>query len=107
MATEGLSVRETERLAGAAKAPNGKGRKPPAAKSTDTLALERRLGLVLGLAVKIEEQGETGRLILAYKSLEQLDTVAMTELILDRLRRTPSNQAFLRSIVKSSEEDAE
>jgi len=41
------------------------------------------------------------------KSLEQLDTVAMTELILDRLRRTPNNQAFLRSIVKSSEEDAE
>jgi len=41
------------------------------------------------------------------KSLEQLDTVAMTELILDRLRRTPNNQAFLRSIVKSSEEDAD
>jgi transcription termination factor Rho len=39
------------------------------------------------------------------KSLEQLDTVAMTELILDRLRKTPNNQAFLRSIVKSSEED--
>jgi ParB family chromosome partitioning protein len=74
VAAEGLSVRETERLAGAAKAPNGKGgRRPPAAKSTDTLALERRLGLVLGLAVKIEEQGEAGRLILAYKSLEQLD----------------------------------
>ncbi|HSB90290.1 MAG TPA: transcription termination factor Rho, partial [Anaerolineales bacterium] len=41
------------------------------------------------------------------KSLEQLDTVAMTELILDRLRRTANNQAFLRSIVKSSEEDAD
>jgi len=39
------------------------------------------------------------------KSLEQLDTVAMTELILDRLRKTANNQAFLRSIVKSSEED--
>ncbi len=39
------------------------------------------------------------------KSLEQLDTVAMTELILDRMRRTPNNAAFLRSIVKSSEED--
>jgi len=41
------------------------------------------------------------------KSLETLDTVAMTELILDRLRKTANNQAFLRSIVKSSEEDAE
>ncbi|HEU5299932.1 MAG TPA: transcription termination factor Rho [bacterium] len=41
------------------------------------------------------------------KSLEQLDTVAMTELILDRLRKTANNQAFLRSIVKSSEEDVQ
>jgi len=40
------------------------------------------------------------------KSLEQLDTVAMTELILDRLRRTPNNAGFLRSIIKSAEEDA-
>lgn len=39
------------------------------------------------------------------KSLEQLDTVAMTELILDRMRRTPNNAAFLRSIVKSAEEE--
>ena len=39
------------------------------------------------------------------KSLEQLDTVAMTELILDRLRKTANNQAFLRSIVKSAEEE--
>ncbi len=39
------------------------------------------------------------------KSLEQLDTVAMTELILDRLRKTSNNQAFLKSIVKSAEED--
>src|SRR2546422_3896070 len=41
------------------------------------------------------------------KSLEQLDTVAMTELILDRLRKTANNQAFLKSIVKSAEEDAQ
>ncbi len=40
------------------------------------------------------------------KSLETLDTVAMTELILDRLRKTSNNQAFLRSIIKNSEEDA-
>jgi transcription termination factor Rho len=40
------------------------------------------------------------------KSLESLDTVAMTELILDRLRKTPNNQAFLRSIIKNSEESA-
>ena len=40
------------------------------------------------------------------KSLETLDTVAMTELILDRLRKTSNNQAFLRSIIKNSEDDA-
>ncbi len=40
------------------------------------------------------------------KSLETLDTVAMTELILDRLRKTPNNQAFLRSIIKNSEDGA-
>jgi transcription termination factor Rho len=40
------------------------------------------------------------------KSLETLDTVAMTELILDRLRKTPNNQAFLRSIIKNSDNDA-
>ncbi len=39
------------------------------------------------------------------KSLETLDTVAMTELILDRLRKTPNNQAFLRSIIKNSNND--
>jgi len=39
------------------------------------------------------------------KSLEQLDTVAMAELILDRLRKTANNVAFLRSIVKSSEDN--
>jgi len=39
------------------------------------------------------------------KSLESLDTVAMTELILDRLRKTPNNQGFLRSIIKSAEDD--
>ncbi|MDF2766471.1 MAG: chromosome partitioning protein ParB [Rhodospirillales bacterium] len=73
VAAQGLSVRETERLANAAKAPAGGARRPHPAKSADTLALERRLGLLLGMAVKIEEQGESGRLVLSYKTLEQLD----------------------------------
>ena len=71
VAAGGLSVRETERLASQAKLPPT--RRPPAPKNADTLALERRLGLLLGLAVKIEEAGERGRLILAYTSLEQLE----------------------------------
>jgi ParB family chromosome partitioning protein len=73
VAAQGLSVRETERLANAAKAPAAGARRPHPAKSADTLALERRLGLLLGMAVKIEEQGESGRLVLSYKTLEQLD----------------------------------
>jgi ParB family chromosome partitioning protein len=73
IAAEGLSVREAERLANAAKAPKRRGPRAPASKSVDTLALERRLGLQLGLAVKIEEHGESGRLVLSYRSLEQLD----------------------------------
>jgi ParB family transcriptional regulator, chromosome partitioning protein len=73
IAAEGLSVREAERLANAVKPPKAGSRGAPAAKSVDTLALERRLGLKLGLAVKIEEQGESGRLVLSYRSLEQLD----------------------------------
>jgi ParB family chromosome partitioning protein len=74
VAAEGLSVRETERLAGAAKARGGgSAARAHQAKPADTIALERRLGLALGLAVKVEEQGEKGRLILAYRTLEQLD----------------------------------
>ena len=73
IAAAGLSVREAERLATAAKGSGKNDRSAPATKSADTLALERRLGLALGLAVKVEEQGEKGRLILAYRTLEQLD----------------------------------
>ncbi len=73
VAAQGLSVRQTERLAAAAKAPREGAGRAHAAKSADTIALERRLGLRLGLAVRIEEAGESGRLILSYKTLDQLD----------------------------------
>src|SRR5436309_3792183 len=52
-------------------------------------------------------EDELRKLWVLRKSLEQLDTVAMTELILDRLRKTANNYAFLKSIVKSAEEDAQ
>lgn len=73
VAAQGLSVRQTERLAAAAKTPRAGAGRGHAAKNADTIALERRLGLQLGLAVRIEEAGESGRLILSYKSLDQLD----------------------------------
>jgi ParB family transcriptional regulator, chromosome partitioning protein len=78
-----LSVRETERMANAAKdarrpaaktapAPaNGK----PVAKHADLLALERDMTERLGLTVTIEGRGSSGTLGIVYKSLDQLDEI--------------------------------
>jgi ParB family chromosome partitioning protein len=78
----GLNVRQTEALVKAEKGEalgNGTGRprKPPAPhdKSPDTQALENELENLLGLSVEIREHGQTGELIIRYKSLEQLDDV--------------------------------
>jgi ParB family chromosome partitioning protein len=74
---EGLSVREAEALSqerGAAR------KRPPEAKTAkdaDTAALERRLSDALGLAVSIEGRGESGRLEIRYRTLEQLDGVCL------------------------------
>ncbi len=75
---EGLTVRDAERLGKASKGGKGKakgrGAKPPSrAKDSDTLALERELGNMLGLKVDVEFDGKGGRLTLEYASLEQLD----------------------------------
>jgi ParB family chromosome partitioning protein len=79
----GLSVRETERLANAAKVapkatptatkptPSGKSK----AKHADLLALERDLAERLGLRVTIDGQGAAGVLSIAYQSIDQLDEI--------------------------------
>lgn len=67
-----LSVRETERLAAGRRRPRPARRRRPA-KDADTLALERRLGDRLGLAVDISFDGRGGRLTVSYTSLDQLD----------------------------------
>lgn len=75
----GLSVRQTEKLVaqtenkGAAKT---KGGKRPAfqQKDVDILALEEKMTSLLGLRVTIEGDAE-GKLVIEYKSLEQLDDV--------------------------------
>jgi ParB family chromosome partitioning protein len=78
---KGLSVRETEKLAGAAKGIESKPRPRGAAKAAaqekdaDTLALERDLSAMLGLKVTIEIRGEGGTLAIHYNTLEQLDDV--------------------------------
>jgi ParB family chromosome partitioning protein len=74
---KGLSVRETERLARDAKTPtprpllDGHRQSPDA----DIAALERQLGDILGLRVKIAHSGTAGSVTLGYSSLDQLDLI--------------------------------
>ena len=71
----GLSVRAAEGLAQEhSSARKTKPTKGSAAKDADTLALERRMGEQLGLSVAIDHKGtKGGKLVIKYKSLEQLD----------------------------------
>jgi ParB family chromosome partitioning protein len=82
-----LSVRQTERLVKGGK--QAKGSKPPPtiAKDTDTLALERELGAILGLKVDIKFKNGKGDLTVHYQSLEQLDDV------IERLSRARRSSA--------------
>ena len=76
--SEGLNVREVERIAQQAKDEKHGPRASVAAaeaKSADTRALEQSLSNALGLEVTITEKGTGGELKVAYKTLEQLDDV--------------------------------
>ena len=85
VAAEGLSVRQTERLAGGARPqPRHKASRQPAAPDPDIAALERELTGRLGLAVHLRSEGESGSLTIRYETLEQLDDV------LARLRGGPA-----------------
>ncbi len=70
----GLNVRQTEHLA---KMDAGTSATPPrpVEKDADTLALERDLGNLLGLAVEIKLRRNGGSLVLNYSSLDQLDDI--------------------------------
>jgi ParB family chromosome partitioning protein len=73
----GLSVRETERLARDAKS-GGAARSAaasPATPDADIAALERQLGDILGLKVRIAHSGTSGAVTLGYSSLDQLDLI--------------------------------
>ena len=71
IADKGLSVREAEKLARQSKP--GKARRDPAGRDTDIEALERHLGDVLGLNVRIGHSDKGGTLTLTYATLDQLD----------------------------------
>lgn len=73
-----LNVRQTEALAQKFKArkpkrPGGATARAEKPKDADTKALEADLTLKLGLKVEIDFDGKGGRVVINYKSLEQLD----------------------------------
>ncbi|MCC2099514.1 MAG: ParB/RepB/Spo0J family partition protein [Hyphomicrobiales bacterium] len=72
---DGLSVREAERLAqGKPGSPaEAAPKKAKTQKDADTVALERSLADLLGMAVLIKHRGEKGELSIRYASLDQLD----------------------------------
>ena len=73
--TEGLSVRQTEARARQAKPrkPGDLGPKRPV--DADLAALERQLGDMLGLRVKVAHGRGGGTVALHYSSLDQLDMI--------------------------------
>ena len=78
--SEGLNVRDIERLAQIAKDEKHGPRVTPGgssaeAKSADTRALEQSLSNALGLEVTINDKAGAGEVKISYKTLEQLDDV--------------------------------
>ncbi|MGE3395445.1 MAG: ParB/RepB/Spo0J family partition protein [Sphingomonas sp.] len=72
----GLSVRETEKLAKAAKPKRQRaGRLEYKGAHADIAALERQLGDLLGLKVTIKHSPKGGLVTLSYTSLDQLDLI--------------------------------
>ena len=74
---EGLTVRDAEALAQAPKPVDAsKGGRPKREKDADTVALEKSLTDVLGLAVTIDHKdGGAGEIRVRYRSLDQLDEI--------------------------------
>jgi ParB family chromosome partitioning protein len=77
---KGLSVRQAEHLAKRVKPGAGIDIGPASARNAkpvdaDLLALERQLGDILGLAVKVIHKGQGGAVTLHYSSLDQLDMI--------------------------------
>jgi ParB family chromosome partitioning protein len=77
VAAKDLSVRDTEKLARAAKPANARrgGDGEMSGRDADIAALERQLGDVLGLNVKVSYGAKGGTLTLSYSTLDQLDMV--------------------------------
>jgi len=76
---KGLNVRQTEKLVADETAgikPKATKTKTTPKKSVDVLALEEELSSMLGLKVTLDQKNEkAGKLVIEYKSLDQLDSV--------------------------------
>ncbi len=73
---KGLSVRQAEQLAKGAKEPRQTAAAQPAQRvDADLAALERQLGDLLGLKVRVANKGSNGTVSLHYSSLDQLDMI--------------------------------
>ncbi len=77
---KGLSVRDTEQLAGQSDAKPGKARKVKGAKDVNTVALERELMDKIGMKVTLDSRNNAkgdmvGSLKIDFTSLDQLDTL--------------------------------
>lgn len=82
-----LSVRQVEKLVKSmaeGKKPAALGKKVFVEKDVDILALEQKITSQIGLKVLIDGEGSQGKLVIEYKSLDQLDDV------IKRLVTTPS-----------------
>lgn len=73
----GLSVRDVEKRVKAAKTGSDKPAAASGGKDADTVALQDQLSANLGLSVAIEHKdgSESGKIVLTYKTLDQLDAL--------------------------------
>ena len=73
--SRGLNVRQAEALAQSGKPRRSRPRAGSEAKDPDTVHLEDSLSENLGLKVSIDGKGESGRVTIHYRTLEQLDSL--------------------------------
>jgi ParB family chromosome partitioning protein len=74
---EGLNVRQAETLVHeiGGSTPKLRNSRGALVKDPDTLALEKRVGDILGLSVKVDHKGPSGTMHIKYRDLEQLDEI--------------------------------
>jgi ParB family chromosome partitioning protein len=74
---QGLNVRQVETLVHeiGGSTPKLRNSRGALVKDPDTLALEKRVGDILGLSVKVDHKGPSGTMHIKYRDLEQLDEI--------------------------------